>query len=155
MHPLSPSLYITLIKELLPTHRRLLHLCPSHWNPRDVLCLPLRLMPRTFTRRRLPHLPFLRSCTAQVTGPGPGPITPAKPSSSSYITSFLGTSTQGQSQALCRVQTIQEELHDVKCDAERRLRPFACGVSYCQRRCRSLEGPRTSLLRPIIASPFD
>jgi hypothetical protein len=54
----------------------------------------------------------------------------------------------------CRVQTIQE-LHDVECDAERRLRPFACGVSDCQRRGRSLECPRTSLLRPMIASRLD
>ena len=63
----------------------------------------------------------------------PSSITPANTSSSSYVTSSSGTSTRGQSQASCRVQTIQEELHDVECDAERRQLPFACSISDCQR----------------------
>ena len=44
------------------------------------------------------------------------------------------------------VQITEGELREVEREAERRLRPFACGVGDCQRRYKNMNGLRTSLL---------
>jgi transcription factor SFP1 len=51
------------------------------------------------------------------------------------------------------VQITEGELREVEREAERRLRPFACGVGDCQRRYKNMNGLRTSLL-VICDSPF-
>ncbi len=43
------------------------------------------------------------------------------------------------------VQITEGELREVEREAERRLRPFACGVGDCQRRYKNMNGLRTSL----------
>jgi hypothetical protein len=46
------------------------------------------------------------------------------------------------------VQITEGELREVEREAERRLRPFACGVGDCQRRYKNMNGLRTSLPPP-------
>ena len=52
------------------------------------------------------------------------------------------------------VQITEGELREVEREAERRLRPFACGVGDCQRRYKNMSGLRTSPFHPEVASPF-
>ena len=42
-------------------------------------------------------------------------------------------------------QITEGELRELECEAERRWRPFACGVGDCQRRYKNMNGLRTSL----------
>ena len=46
------------------------------------------------------------------------------------------------------VQITEGELREVEREAERRLRPFACGVGDCQRRYKNMNGLRTCLSFP-------
>ena len=46
------------------------------------------------------------------------------------------------------VQITEGELREVEREAERRLRPFACGVGDCQRRYKNMNGLRTCLPPP-------
>ncbi len=46
------------------------------------------------------------------------------------------------------VQITEGELREVEREAERRLRPFACGIGDCQRRYKNMNGLRTSLPPP-------
>ncbi len=46
----------------------------------------------------------------------------------------------------------ESEMREVEREAERRLRPYACGVGECQRRYKNMNGLREFLFLPIIIS---
>lgn len=73
----------------------------------------------------------------------PSSITPANTPSSPRVASLLAP--QDQMQASYRAQTVEDELHGIEHETERRIHPFARVVVDCQRECRSTQGPRTSL----------